>query len=487
MKRVFNSYDSRPKIGRQLNELVRGSYYLDQLKEKQVCPEMRMVRLGILALILLGFAPRAHADITVLLEEPYSYDGALAGTGHTAVYLSRVCADSPVLLRRCEPGERGVVISRYTRIAGYDWIAIPLIPYLYAVDKPEDVPLYADSKLVAFLRDQYRRSHLEGLAPDTPTGETPKGDWYELVGSSYDRTNYGFQIETTPEQDDAFIEWLNSRPNRASYRVVSRNCANFVRDVVNFYYPRAVSRGFITDLLVTTPKHDAKSFVKYTNHHPDILASRVVFPQVPGTIRRSKPVRGVLESVFRAKKYMVPLALVHPVFPIIAGGITSVYMVADRFNPGRNSMVFNMNGDPAVPVTNDERKTYLKNLEAVMAANGDKGASRDGTSWRQFEEKADIQMDESGHPVLQAPVGEQVVEMGITRDDIAGKDAPEELRRELLEARLRQQLARGRAPKISSDELHEDWRLLQEINSREQEEVSRGSDRRSQKAGGNSD
>ena len=130
------------------------------------------------------------------------------------MYLTRVCAASPVVLRRCRAGEHGVVISRYDRIGGYDWIAIPLIPYLYAVENPEDVPLYADNKLVAFLRDQYRRSHLEEIAPDGPSGETPKGDWVQLVGSSYDRTSYGFQIETSAAQDDAFIAWFNSRPNR---------------------------------------------------------------------------------------------------------------------------------------------------------------------------------------------------------------------------------------------------------------------------------
>src|SRR4029077_15944477 len=136
-----------------------------------------------------------------------------AGTGHTAVYLTRVCAASPTLLRRCKPGEFGVVISRYTRIAGYDWIAIPLLPYLYAVSKPEDIPLYADSKLAAFLRNEYRRKYLEELAPDTPSGEIPAGDWVQLVGSAYDRTSYGFRVETTPEQDDEFIYWMNSRPN----------------------------------------------------------------------------------------------------------------------------------------------------------------------------------------------------------------------------------------------------------------------------------
>src|SRR5271156_4223144 len=85
----------------------------------------------------------AHAGATLLLEEPYSYDGTFAGTGHVAVYLSNVCSASPILLRRCAEGESGVVLSRYDGISGYDWIAIPLIPYLYAVEKPEAVPLFA--------------------------------------------------------------------------------------------------------------------------------------------------------------------------------------------------------------------------------------------------------------------------------------------------------------------------------------------------------
>jgi len=102
-----------------------------------------------------GAGTQLHAQATLLLEEPYSYDGTFAGTGHAAVYLARVCAESPIVLRRCGPGETGVVISRYNGVAGRDWIAIPLIPYLYAVKNPEDIPLFADSKLVAFLRHEY--------------------------------------------------------------------------------------------------------------------------------------------------------------------------------------------------------------------------------------------------------------------------------------------------------------------------------------------
>ena len=64
-------------------------------------------------------------------------------TGHAAIYLSDVCAESPTELRPCLPGENGVVLSRYHHIGGYDWLAIPLIPYLYAVDDVSQIPATA--------------------------------------------------------------------------------------------------------------------------------------------------------------------------------------------------------------------------------------------------------------------------------------------------------------------------------------------------------
>ncbi len=433
-------------------------------------PGMKLSRWGVLFCVLIGFATQASAGVTVLLEEPYSYDGALAGIGHTAVYLTHVCAATPIHLRRCGPGERGVVISRYNRIAGYDWIAIPLIPYLYAVDKPEDVPLSANQKLVAFLRDQYRRAHLEELAPDTASGDAPKGDWVQLVGSSYNRTSYGFQIETTAAQDDALIQWLNSRPNRASYKVLSRNCADFVHEVVNFYYPKAISRRAITDLEVMTPKHAAKSLVKYSKHHPDLKFTRIVFPQVPGTMKRSKPVRGVLESVVRAKKYILPLAVFHP---IVAGGVAGAYLFGDRFHPARNAVVFNIHGSPEAPPSDDERQSYREDLESEQNAHGDGDAKGDRASWREFQQKAQPQLDDSGRPVLAASYGGDEVEMGVTRQDLPRDDVPATLQRGLMLARLRQALSRSRSPRISGDELRNDWQLLQEIDSAEQENASR--------------
>jgi hypothetical protein len=439
---------------------------------------MKWPRLGVLLYFLLaGFTPRAHANVTVLLEEPYSYDGALAGTGHTAIYLARVCAATPVTLRRCNPGEHGVVISRYTRIAGYDWIAIPLVPYLYAVENPEDVPLYADPKLVSFLRDQYRRAHLEDIAPDAPGGEIPKGDWYELIGSSYDRTNYGFEIETTPAQDDALIAWLNSSTNRATYQFASRNCADFVRHVLDFYYPKSVGRGSIADLFVSTPKHAAKSLVRYSKHHSDLEFTQFVIPQVPGSVKRSRPVRGVLESVFRAKKYAVVLAAFHP---FIAGGVVSADLIGDRFNPARNALVFSLTGEPSAPPTNAEKRTYLKGLQTLTVNSADSDSASGGITWRKFVEKSQPEFNSDGQLVLQVHDGKDFVELGVTRGNLQSEDAPVDLQKELMVFRLKQTLARSRAPRISSNELREDWQMLEKIDEVRQEKLSKKLDQGNQ-------
>jgi hypothetical protein len=421
---------------------------------------MKMLKLGGLLVVFLVLTAQANAAVTVLLEEPYSYDGAFAGTGHTAVYLTRVCAASPTILRRCNPGEAGVVISRYNRIAGYDWIAIPLLPYLYAVAKPEDIPLYADAKLVAFLRDQYRQEYLVDLAPDKISGEAPGGDWIQLVGSAYDRTSYGFQLETTAEQDDELIRWLNTRPNAKSYKVVSRNCADFVREVVNFYYPKAVSRGIFSDLDIATPKQTAKSFVKYSYRHRDLEFSSFVIPQVPGNIRRSRPVRGVVESVFKAKKYVIPLAVFHP---FLAGGVASVYLVGSRFNPVKNALVFNPDGELERPLTAEERRTDQKNLNDLLREVPEQLSPQQRLSWREFQQIAKPGFDQSGEPILQSAVAENPVLLGISRGNFLGNGESSELQREFLVSRLRAELTAGRAPRSSDSGVRTDLELLHKL------------------------
>src|SRR5271170_2582281 len=339
-----------------------------------------------LAVAALVYAAPARAEVTVLLEEPYALDGELAGTGHTAVYLSSVCADSPTVLRRCNPGELGAVLSRYHHIGGYDWLAIPLLPYLYAVERPEDIPLIADPKIEAAMRDAYRRKYLESIVPDGPEGQTPAGDWYELVGSAFDRTLYGFQLPTTEAADDAFIAAYNSRRNRQAYKLVTSNCADFVRDAVNFYYPKAATRSLFADLDVATPKHVAKSLVRYAHKHQELPFAAFVIPQIPGSIKRSTPIHGVVDSVFKAKKYEIPLLVFHP---IVGGGFAVVYVVSGRFNPSQNAMMYSADGALEQPLTKEQRRSYAKSLEELLRGEPDLAPSKKGSAeWREVQAKA---------------------------------------------------------------------------------------------------
>ncbi len=299
--------------------------------------------LALLAVLTTLTASFAHAgEAALLLEEPYGAFGFFNPTGHAAIYLSDVCAETPTRLRRCEPGEAGVVLSRYHRIDGYDWLAIPLIPYLYAVDDPAQIPAYADAKLELRLRDRYRRAHLMDLVPDDPRHEIPGGDWTQLVGESYDRKIYGYAIVTQSDQDEELIARFNDSRNHKRFNLLFRNCANFSEGVLNFYYPHAVRRNFIADAGIMTPKQAARSLTKYSKSHPDVDLHTFVIPQVPGSIRRSTPVDGVVESLVKSKKYVLPLALLHPV---VTGTLVVAYLGDGRFHPDPNAAVFNPERD----------------------------------------------------------------------------------------------------------------------------------------------
>jgi hypothetical protein len=416
---------------------------------------------GRLVVMVLACASLAGASATLLLEEPYGKLGFFTPTGHAAVYLSGVCADTPLVLRRCAPGETGVVLSRYDGVAGYDWLAIPLIPYLYAVERPEDVPLIADAKMTAFLRDRYRRKYLQAIAPDVKGGETPGGNWYELVGSSYDRTMYGFEIATTPEQDEALIRKLNSSPNQSHFHLVSNNCADFAKDVLNFYYPKSLHRSLVADVGMTTPKQMAKMLAKFSDRHPELRSSRLIIAQVPGSMPRSSTVRGVVDSFFRSKKYIVPSAVVSPIF---AGCVAAVYVGtgAGRFEPARNAMVFVMGSDRERPLDREDRRAYQTQLKHFLAgAYPEKRGRNADKVWRKLQSQAKSGVDDQGRPVLQVQVGQSLVQVGVAADNLLNGNAPPQLVRQLLAARLQSELRSRSAQALSDTEVARDWKLLQ--------------------------
>jgi hypothetical protein len=279
--------------------------------------------------------PVTRADVTLLLEEPYGAFGGMTPTGHAAMYFSRVCAVTPVTLRRCGPGEFGVVISRYHRIDRYDWVAIPLMAYLYAVDRPEEVPSSIGPEQVASFQDRYRRAHLEDIAPDEEDGSAPKGDWVQLVGEGYYRTIYGFRMDTAEAKDDQLIQEFNERPNRNRFSLLFRNCADFSRQTINFYFPHAIHRSFFSDIGIMTPKQAAECFLRYGKKHPELETTSFAIPQIAGAMPRSHPTRGVLESFVRSKRYLVPLAPLAVLHPGVGVGLVYAYFEGSHFQPAR--------------------------------------------------------------------------------------------------------------------------------------------------------
>ena len=78
---------------------------------------------------------------------------------------------------------------------------------------------------------------------------------------------------------------------------------------------------------------------------------------------RSSHVHGVVESFFTSKKYIVPSAVVSPIF---AGCVAAVYVGtgAGHFEPARNAMVFVVGNDPERPLDREDRRAYQLRTEA---------------------------------------------------------------------------------------------------------------------------
>lgn len=279
-----------------------------------------------LAFVLIG-STRSQGQAALLLEEPYGFFGTLNPTGHTAIYFARICADTPTRLRRCEPGEMGSVISRYSDVAHHDWVVIPLIPYLYSVEDFSEVPDRVNRETVHRLRNQYHEAHLLSLGRDVRKGDFWHGGWTQLVGVSYERRMYAFRFDTTEAQDNALIERMNRDKNRSHFELFYNNCADFSRKVLNQYFPRNFRRSLFPDAGMTTPKQITFKLVRYAKKHPELHLEVYEIPQVPGYRRLSRTNKSISESLITTG-YAVPIAVLNP---YVAGGLFADYVIHGRY------------------------------------------------------------------------------------------------------------------------------------------------------------
>jgi hypothetical protein len=298
----------------------------------------RRVRFSLLAAALLGaffcLAPVSQADVGVLLNESLDTSVArITGSGHSAIYFSNICPDSPIKLRLCRDGEEGSVMSNYTTLGEdrpFEWNIVPLSMYLYGVENAANRPLFGTWKIKRALEERYRDSILAAYCATDSCRTSNKAEWREMVGATLERSIYGFIISTTIAQDQAFIDKFNALPNENHFNGVTNNCANFTRRVLNTYFPKSAHADYINDFGMTSPKAIARSFAHYGEHHPESNFYVLHFAQLPGTIKRSSECRSGTEQLYHSKKLLIPMAIF---LPHELGVVAASYVLTGRFNP----------------------------------------------------------------------------------------------------------------------------------------------------------
>jgi hypothetical protein len=297
-----------------------------------------------LSLLLFLSATTARADVVLLLEDPINFLGHVSSTGHAALLVDDLCSDDHLHMRLCRPGEDGSVISRYKGINGYDWLAMPPGPYLFAVDSPDEVPAAASLEEVARLRAQYRANHPGAFtsrsfehgnfAPGNFEKDPPEYGWVQLLGAAYRRRMTCIRVHTTRQQDLRLMNWLNRRSNRTQFNFFFNNCADFTRQMLNVLFPHAIHRNLFFDLGMTTPKQLQSSLHHYAKRHPELGFAVYELPQIPGNIPRSGHLYGVTESFAKSKPYLLPVAVLDP----IGLGSVAALGIADHRYQGKTNV-----------------------------------------------------------------------------------------------------------------------------------------------------
>ncbi len=455
-----------------------------------------------LALLLMALACScALGDVGVILNEPVgSRLDFVTNTGHTSVYFSRICAESPVKLRLCGPGEEGSVMSTYENLgedSRYAWNIVPLSVYVYGVPDARNRPVFGSEKIKALLEGSYRDQSLADYCARQSCRSNEKADWRFMVGAGMTRSMYVFVVRTTPEQDIELIEKFNSLPNQNHFNFVTRNCADFVKGVVDTYFPHAAHRDVINDFGMTSPKAVAHTFTNYGLNHPDLQLCVLHFSQAPGTIRRSGEVRNGTELFYRSKILLVPMVIYADYeLPMVA----ATHILTGRFNPEREyeqhpSLQLepaNLSANGADPPANPGDITTLRSVE-MQDREEILGTKHEWEYYRQefdgivqqalrqevvpnqrairrffdyLDKSGEPRVDSRGELWMEVKLGGKIENVGVSMDDILAADSDPQLSFALLLARVDQILHSPSHCRESMVEFKEDWSMLEYARDR---------------------
>jgi len=452
--------------------------------------------IGLAILIVCLAGPPVHADVGVILNE--SLDTSvewITGSGHTAVYFSRICPDSPVKLRLCRPDEQGSVMSNYINLGEdtrYEWNVAPLNMYVYGVQDTRYRPIFGSPKIKKLLEDRYRGAALAGYCTGESCMKSDKSEWREMVGAGLSRSMYFFVVETSVAQDLDIIAKFNALPNENHFNGVTRNCADFTKNIVDTYFPHSAHRDVINDFGMTSPKAVARSFTHYAQSHPESHFRVLHFSQLPGTIKQSTEARSGTEQLYHSKKLLIPMVIfASRELPVAA----AAYVFTGRFNPEHEfeahpALEATQNGNPLVVVKVENESVITEKLQPVEIREA---ADVVGTpeEWRKYRRdfaalldqavRDEIlpnrgyvnhifkRLDAAGTPTAEpdgalwmtVKNGGETSRVGLSRNNIFAPDSDPRLAFEQLLARIHHVLESPKHSRETMLEFKEDWALLQ--------------------------
>lgn len=235
----------------------------------------------------IAFTARvASADIGVIINENFMQGTRFITGGHLSLYISNACADTPFSIRMCEPGEspRGIVVNRYEKISDQkqDWIAVPLIPFLYGVEDVDQAPLLTSGRVQKMLSKRFYKKHLETIIPPDNSGLIPSGSFNYIPGQTFKRDVISLSMESSIEEESKLVDAINARTNITYYNLFKANCSDFVSEILTaIFEPKGGLPKLKYDQLIKTPKGVASRFWQNAKASPGraLFVSR--FGQIP--------------------------------------------------------------------------------------------------------------------------------------------------------------------------------------------------------------
>ncbi len=187
----------------------------------------------LLAMLVLPMMLSAwvRADVGLMLNEALG-DGASrwTGAGHASIYLSNICAASPVTVRALRAGRKRRStdeLSEFGEDRRYRWNAIPLNIYLYGVEDERERPCTPRQPCAGFWKSDTGKStwaRLHGGVPDESERTMARRRGGHL------RTGHlRFVAKTTAEQDKKPAGQVAERTERRTFNGADEQLRGFCR------------------------------------------------------------------------------------------------------------------------------------------------------------------------------------------------------------------------------------------------------------------